>query len=153
MAFTADEKANLLFYLGYSGFEDDGPAMRAINSLDSKEPTMGAIVRDLLDKLRDVDCQIFQAMPLAKAISTGGVQLRAHYTLNVLRDLGRQYVDRLASFTKIQVGQDIFSPGGKVRRDSFYSGDPAERRVNPAEGVPTIGQYGDLMFGNGSRKL
>lgn len=141
MAFTAEEKSNILFYLGYSGFEDDGPAIRAINGLDGHETTMGPIVRDLLAKLRVVDEDIHATRPLAKAIDTGGVKPRAHYTLDHLWKLGRSYVTRLSRWTKIMVGGDVFSAGGSERDSSFYSGDPSEHRINPNVGMPTRGDF------------
>ena len=143
MAFTAEEKAKILFYLGYSGFEDDGPAMRALNSLDNKEKVMGPIIRETLDRLAQVDRDIFDTRPLAKAIKVGAEELRAHYTLAHLWQLGRQYVTRLARWTKIQVCGDVFGSGGTERGgESFFSGDPSEKRINPTIGMPTTGSFG-----------
>lgn len=150
MSFTPAEKTQILFFLGYSGFEDDGPAMRAVNSLDAKEATMGPIVRDVLDKLGRIDKQIMETIPLAKVIQDGSIQLRAHYTMDHLWRMGRHLVSRLARFTKIQVSGDVFSTGGSERGgDGFYSGDPSERRINPAQGVPTLGDIGDHVPGSG----
>lgn len=151
MAFTQAEKAKLLFYLGYSGFEDDGPAIRAINGLDSHEKFMGPIIRDLLDKLNQVDIDIHASRPLAKAISTGGVETRAHYTLDHLWRLGRSYVVRLGRFTKIMISGDVFGTGGSERSSLFYSGDPSEKRINPDVGMPTIGDFGSSLDGSGGR--
>lgn len=137
MAFTDTEKMNILFYLGYSGFEDDGPAIRALNSLDSRETKMGPIIRDLLDKLEQVDRDIHATRPLAEAISTGGVELRANYTLEHLWRVGRSYVVRLARWTKIMISGDVFSTGGSERSTLFYSGDPSEKRVDSSVGMPT----------------
>src|SRR5258705_3359402 len=123
MAFTSTEKFRILFYLGYSGFEDDGPAMRAINSLDSHEAGMGPIVRDLLDKLQQLDRDIHDLRDVAIATQTGSVQTRANYSLDVLWKMGRSLVGRLAGFTKIMVYTDVFSSGGVVRSPAHYSGD------------------------------
>lgn len=142
MAFQPQEKARILFYLGYSGFEDDGPAMRAINSLDSLEASMGPIVRDLLDKLNQIDLDIMETRPLAKAIKDGSIELRAHYTIGHLWQMGRQYVSRLARWTKIRVSGDVFGIGGDERSDYFYSGDPSEHRINPSLGMPSTGNFG-----------
>lgn len=137
MAFTQEEKTRILFYLGYSVFEDDGPAMRAINSLDSREAQGGWIIRDLLAKIEKVRCEIVESMPLASAIKDGSIEIRAHYTLGVLRDHGRAYVNDLAGFIKVAIFSDIFSPGGRPREPKdFYNGDPSEMRVDP-RGVPT----------------
>lgn len=149
MAFTAEERANMLFYLGFSGFEDDGPAMRALNSLDSKEATMGPIVRQCLDRLQLIDRQIQETMPLAKAIKVGAEELRAHYTMDHLWRMGRSQVTRLARWTKIQINGDVFGVGGNERGGDFYSGDPSERRINPSQGVPTLGEFGDHVPGSG----
>lgn len=137
MAFTQDEKSKILFYLGYSGFEDDGPAIRSINGLDAHETFMGTIVRDCLVQLAAIDQQIIETMPLAKAISTGGVQPRAHYTLDHLWRLGRQQVTRLSRWIKIWPGGDVFSTSVEASA-SFYSGDPSEKRLDPNSGMPTV---------------
>lgn len=117
----------MLFYLGYSGFEDDGPAMRAINSLGSKEATMGPMIRDILDKLEQIDNQIMETMPLAKAIQDGSIQLRAHYTMDHLWRMGRQLVSRLARWTKISISGDVYGSGGSERSDDFQGADPNGR--------------------------
>lgn len=138
MAFTGAEKAKMLFFLGYSVFEDDGPAMRAMNSLDSKEAVAGQIIRDILVDLDRVDQEIRKSIPLSKAIEDGSIKLRAHYTLQHLRELGRQHVVRLARFIKVSISGDVFSSGTDARDPgSFYTGDPSERRVDPDTGVPT----------------
>lgn len=137
MAFTDEEKTRLLYYLGYSVFEDDGPAMRAINSLDAKEARAGFIVRDLLRRISDVECQIHETIPLSQAVQDGSIQLRVHYTLDHLWRLGRSYVAQLATFCKISIYSDVFSSGGRARDpSSFYSGDPSEDRIDH-RGVPT----------------
>src|SRR5882762_5798913 len=135
MAFTPQEKMYLLFYLGFSGFEDDGPAVRSINSLDSKESTMGPIIREHLDLLRTVDREIKESLPLASAIEDGSVKLRHHYTLASLRSVGKQYVQRLSTFTKIPMGGDVFAVGGT--NSTQFSGDPSEHRFDNRFGVPT----------------
>lgn len=138
MAFTADEKTKILFYLGYSVFEDDGPAMRAINSLDSKESTAGFLIRDLIVRLDDIREQIHSTIPLAKAIRDGAIELRVHYTLDHLWRLGRSYVSQLAQYIKVSIFGDVFSVGSRARDPkSFYSGDPSENRIDPYLGVPT----------------
>ena len=135
MSFSDAEKTRMLFYLGYSVFEDNGPAMRAINSLDAKEAVGGSIIRDLLSKLDDIRAQIHKTIPLSKAIEDGSIKLRSHYTLAHLRSLGRDYVGQLATFTKISVFSDVFGAGGAARDpESFYSGDPSEPRIS---GDPT----------------
>lgn len=137
MPFTGQEKTRLLYYLGYSLFEDDGPAMRAIHGLDSKEEVAGPIIRDLMASIEDVLCQVRKTIPLSMATKDGSIELRAHYTLDHLWRLGRAYVNRLGSFCKISVYSDIFSSGGRPRDPgSFYSGDPSEDRLDPNLGVP-----------------
>jgi hypothetical protein len=129
MAFTDAEKGKILFFLGYSVFEDNGPAMRSLNSIDSVEPVAGPIVRDLLCKLEDIVREVHETMPLAAAIEDGSVKVRAHYTLDHLWRLGRSYVNQLARFLKISIDGDVFSSSSNVRDNgSFYSGDPAESR-------------------------
>lgn len=129
MAFTPAEKTKILYFLGYSVFEDDGPAMRAINSLDSKEAVAGPIVRDLLTKLDDIRREIHDSIPLASAIEEGSIKIRAHYTLQHLRQMGKQYVNELARFLKISIDGDIFSShSNSSDKNEFYAGDPSERR-------------------------
>ncbi len=149
MSFSPTEKSRILFYLGYSGFEDDGPAMRAINSLDSHEAFMGPVIRDTLDKLALVDKDIMETRPLAKAIKDGSIELRAHYTMDHLWRMGRQLVSRLSRWTKIQVSGDVFGAGGSERGDNFYSGDPSEKRIDSSRGVPSLGDLGDHVSGSG----
>ncbi len=139
MAFTASEKAKILFYLGYSGFEDAGDAMRAINSMDSKESTMGPMIRSILDKLEKIDQQIMETMPLAKAIKDGSIELRAHYTIDHLWRMGRQLVSRLARWTKISVSGDVFSTGGSERSDDFQGTDPNGRSSGISQSLPSCG--------------
>lgn len=121
MAFTSDEKIRILFYLGYSVFEDGGPAWRGINSLDAREATGGFLIRDVMDKIDNIRRQLDETIPLAKAVQDGSLQLRAHYTLDHLRRLGRMYVSQLAAFVAIDADHDIF---GTNPRDanSFYAG-------------------------------
>lgn len=129
MAFSADEKTRMLFYLGYSVFEDDGAAIRAINGLDRFESTAGFIIRDILAQLANIDAQILTTIPLSMAVEDGSIKTRSHYTLAHLRALGRQYVERLARYTKISISGDVFSSGTNARNAAeFYAGDPSERR-------------------------
>lgn len=129
MSFTPTEKSKILFYLGYSMFEDNGPAMRAINSLDSKEAIAGPVIRDLLLKLDDVAREIHETIPLASAVQDGSITVRAHYTLDHLWRLGRSYVNQLARFMKVSIDGDVFSSSSNARdKGEFYSDDPSEKR-------------------------
>lgn len=137
MPFSPQEKTQLLFLLGYSVYEDDGPAMRALNGLDQYEDRAGLIVRDLMASIEDVRCQIRKTIPLSMAVKDGSIEIRAHYTYDHLCRMGRTYVKQLADFLKISVFDDIFSSGGRARDpSSFYSGDPSESRIDPESGVP-----------------
>ena len=130
MAFTQQEKYTMLFYLGYSVFEDDGPAVRAINSLDAKDPPAGMIIRPILAMLVDVDQAMSQVIPLTLAIEDGSVKIRAHYAIEQQRRLGKQQVARLSAFIKVAVAYDMFSDTLPRKLDGFYSGDPSENRVD-----------------------
>ena len=130
MAFTQQEKYTMLFYLGYSVFEDDGPAVRAINSLDAKDPPAGTIIRPILAMLVDVDQAMSQVIPLTLAIEDGSVKIRAHYAIEQQRRLGKQQVVRLSAFIKVAVAYDMFSDTLPRKLDGFYSGDPSENRVD-----------------------
>lgn len=138
MAFADIEKTKILFYLGYSVFEDDGPAVRAINGLDAKEARIGWLIRDLLEKMDDLRVQVHKTIPLSKAIEDDKIKLRAHYTLDHIWRIGRGYVNQLANICKVAVVSQIFAASSLVNDPSgFYSGDPSEPRINPTLGVPT----------------
>lgn len=116
----------MLFFLGYSVFEDNGPAMRSINSLDVKEAIAGPTIRSLLRDLRIVKDQLMGTVELAQAIEDGAIKVRAHYTLDHLCRLGRILVTQLARFTKISVDGDVFSVGTNARDGSaFYAAEPS----------------------------
>ena len=135
---TDSEKYRCLLYLGYSIFEDDGPAVRAFNSLPS-HPLAPDFIRPILDELQSIEKEISDSKPLAKAISDGDIQLRAKYTISTLRGLGREQIQRLAAIVKVSIASDYFGAGGAARNPStFYSGDPSERRIDASLGVPTI---------------
>lgn len=145
MPFSSEEKTKILFYLGYSVYEDDGPAMRSINSLDSVESRAGSIIRDLIAKIEKVDCEIQETTILAQAIKDGSIELRAHYTLEHLWRVGRSHVARLASFIKVSIFSDVFGPGDRPREPAtFYSQDPSEHRIDPSSGVPMLGSGGPI---------
>ncbi len=127
MAFTDQEKTKILYFLGYSVFEDDGPVMRAIHSLDSKEPQGGRIIRDILAHLETIETQIMETIPLASAIEDGSIKLRAHYTLDHLCKLGKMQIVKLARFTKTTIAGDVFSTSGGARGDDYS--DPSEPRA------------------------
>jgi hypothetical protein len=131
------EKAKVLKYLGYSIFEDDGPAVRAINSLASK-PLAGDFIRPMLDDLDKVECEIRGLAPIALAISTGAVQTRVHYAKSYWLREGRRIVGNLSSFIKVSVFSDVFSSGAGRDPATFYSGDPSEHRIDMINGVPTV---------------
>lgn len=133
MAFTAQEKALCFFYLGYSGFEDDGPARRAIDSMDAKESTFRPIVKPILDELQALDREIGKVKALTKAIEDGSVKIRAHYTIEQLWRLGTQQVGRLSGFLKVAVKHNVFSSSIPYASDGFYSGDPSENRLEGGE--------------------
>lgn len=138
MAFSATEKTKMLYYLGYSVFEDDGPAMRAINSLDAKEPVAGSIIRGILERLDKLQCEIQEVSLLSVAIQDGSIQLRADYTLSVLWKMARSQVNQLARFTKTSINGDIFAAGSNARdAGDFYSGDPSENRIDSSLGTTT----------------
>lgn len=130
MAFTQTQRNQILFYLGYSVFEDDGPAVRAVLSLDAKDPPASTIILPILAALAQIDQQIAQVAPLTLAVEDGSIKLRAHYTIEQLWRLGRQQVVRLSAFTKIAVAYDVFSATLPRVSDGFFSGDPSENRVD-----------------------
>lgn len=110
----ATQKAEILFYLGYPILEDAGPAIRALNSLDSR-PEADALILAELATCKSLDQVIRQKVPLlALAAQDGAIQLRGHYTLGVLQAAGRQAAGRLSSFTSIAMKHDVFSSAAPV---------------------------------------
>lgn len=134
MALTTDEKTRVRYYLGYSVFENDGPAERALNSIDSYEGA-DVIIRGDLDELVAIDAQFKKLRPISLAVQVGAEQLRAHYTLGVMRSVGRQVVGRIASFLSIPVKRDVFAEGAPGTIDS---GDPNGAEPN----FPGFGGHG-----------
>ena len=104
----ATQKAKVLFYLGYSILEDNGPAIRALNSLDTRPEADPIILAELVN-CEEADAAIRKVRTIALAIQDGAIQLRGHYSLSALQALGRQATGRLASFTKIPIDHDVFS--------------------------------------------
>lgn len=133
MAFTEAEKASILFALGFSVFEDSGPAMRAINSLDSVESRARPIIQPILEEIDSIRREIRKVKPLAKAVEDGSLKTRAHYTLGVLRSMGREQVGQLAGFIKVKPERDIFSPS--LPGDELQGGDPSEARLDMTVGA------------------
>lgn len=138
MPYSPQEKTRILFYLGYSGFEDDGPAMRAINGIDGFEDRVGFLVRDLMEKIEQIRCKVHEVITLTDAVQVADIQIRPSHTLSILWRIGRQYVSQLGLLLKVSRFSDIFAPAGRVDDPpSFYSGDPSERRIDSELGLPT----------------
>jgi len=133
MAFSQSEKSRILFYLGYSVFEDDGPAMRAINSLDSVEAKARPIIQPIMDEIDRVQREIRQTTEIALAIEDGSVKLRAHYTLATLRSIGVQQVGQLSGFLAVPAKRNIFAASLPDGRE-LASGDPSEARLDMCGG-------------------
>lgn len=154
MAFTQLTKNQILFYLGYSAYEDDGPAVRSLNSLDAQDTkqngSVSALILPIIANLTAIDQQVQKAMPLAMAIEDGSAKVRIHYTLQNLWAMGRQMVARLAAFTKIAVAYDMFSPTMPRKMDGFFSGDPSENRTD-SRGVVSLLSGGPPVRPQGRR--
>lgn len=139
MSFSTADVQQMLFTLGYSGYESDGPAVRSINDLNS-HPEMEPIVRIILAECAEIDQAIARVKKRAVAIEDGSVKMRAFYDLQVLRSMGRQSVKRLSSYLKCAVAIDIYGAGfgGQMKGGGFYSGDPSENRIDAATGEMTF---------------
>jgi hypothetical protein len=137
MAFTATEKATMLFYLGRSVFEDDGPAIRAINGLDSKETTARPIIMPILTELQGIDTQLSKVRIRLQAVEDGSLKIDAAREIGQLRSLGRQAVGRLARWLKVNVPPDCDVFSASLPGDGFFSGDPSEPRFANDLGQPT----------------
>ena len=105
----AAQKAKILFYLGYPILEDNGPATRALNSLDTR-PEADPIILAELQTCEAIDQTIRQKLlAISLATQDGAIQLRGAYTLGTLQAAGRQSAGRLSSFTSIPLKHDVFS--------------------------------------------
>lgn len=124
MAFSDAEKAAILAALGRSVFEDDGPAMRAINSLDSYETKARPVIDPIMVELAKIDLQISKSKLRAVATQDGSTRIDAGRELGVLRSHGRQAVGRLSRWLKVPVlpEHDIYS--GSAPTDFDYDAVP-----------------------------
>lgn len=136
MAFSATEKATMLFYLGRSVFEDDGPAIRAINSLDSKETVARPIIVPILTELAAIDRQMQQLRIRLQAVEDGSLKIDAVREMAALRSLGHQQVGRLARWLKVSVPRDCDVFSSAMPGEGFFSGDPSEPRFENDLGQP-----------------
>lgn len=120
----ATQKAEILFYLGYSILEDDGPVIRGLNSLDTR-PQADALILAELQTCKAVDRVIREKVPVVSlAAQDGAIQLRGAYTLSVLQATGRQAVGRLSSFTSIPVKHDVFMSAAPIGTPDGNAGVP-----------------------------
>lgn len=138
MSFSDAEKAQLLFALGRSVFEDDGPAMRAINSLDSKEALARPVLSPILDELTSIDAQISDAKIRLMAVEDGSTKIDAAREIQMLRSLGRQAVGRISRWLKVSVPRNCDIYSASLPDDDFYAGDPSEARFDNSLGAPTL---------------
>lgn len=138
MSFTDAEKAQLLFTLGRSVFEDDGPVMRAINSLDSKEALARPMIQAILDELVSVDAQLSDAKIRLMANEDGAVKIDGMREIMSLRSVGRMAVGRLARWIKVSVPPECDIYSASLPGEGFYSGDPSEARFDNSLGAPTL---------------
>lgn len=137
---TDFEKAQCLIFLGYSIFETNSAEIRAFNSLDNY-PAAGDFIRPLIARIQQIDEEIMDAIPLAKAIKVGAEQLRVHYTIENLQRIGRIQVQRLAKVVKVKVYDDYFASAGRANNSgdsTFHTDDPSENRFLTGE-PPRIG--------------
>ena len=114
MAFTADQKAAIREYLGFSQlfFQIDPRLESQMDSLPTTVPSAVAIVTGLLTDLAAIDSAIQTAalnnLTLSKAEDVtflGPLQLEA------LRDQGRMKITQLAVIFEVQAKRDYFATG------------------------------------------
>ena len=126
MALTDQDKTQIRYLLGYSVLENNSDIVRAINSMDA-QPTAEPVIRAILAEIAQIDASISNVKQLAVAIQDGSVQLRASYSLGVLRSMGREQVRRLALFLGVDVRNSIYSGAGETQyQGGFFT--PEHRR-------------------------
>jgi hypothetical protein len=120
----AAQKADLLFFLGYSVREDDGDAIRAINALDTRPQGDARILAELqtCDAVRRTINE--KLLAIALATQDGAIQLRGAYSLGTLQALGRQAVGSLSSFVGVAVKHDVFSSASPLMTPADNAGVP-----------------------------
>jgi hypothetical protein len=111
MAFTALQKAQIRYYLGFPDqFRDIHTILESqLNGSISTESE--TIIVGLLADLAAVDAALVSARSRLKAHKVGSIELN-DMELEQLRSEGRRFVARLASIFGIEPMQDIYSPGG-----------------------------------------
>jgi len=126
VALTDQDKTQIRYLLGYSVLENNSDIVRAINSMDA-QPTAEPVIRAILAEIAQIDASISNVKQLAVAIQDGSVQLRASYSLGVLRSMGREQVRRLALFLGVDVRNSIYSGAGETQyQGGFFT--PEHRR-------------------------
>lgn len=126
MALSDQDKTQIRYLLGYSVLENNSDIVRAINSMDAQS-TAEPVIRGILAELAAIDASISNVKNLAVAIADGSVQLRAAYSLGVLRSMGREQVRRLALFLGVDVRNSIYSGSGETEyKGGFFA--PEQRR-------------------------
>lgn len=109
MAFTADERVQIRFALGWSArfFQTDSRLEQAMNAVEQDEET-SARVRDLLTSVEDIRTKLTAAHGRLKAARLGGIELSGATEIMMLRMEGRRHVGSLAAIFGVEVRHDIF---------------------------------------------
>ena len=111
MAFTEAEKANIRFYMGWSGrfFNDfDTRLEQAISAIETR-PETETIVRNKLTELDQLETELTGARTRLKAWKVGSILLPRTMEIAVLRSEGRRKVSSMAATLGAEVRQDVFS--------------------------------------------
>lgn len=119
MAFTATQKANVRYYLGYPDqFRDVGSTLESglAGGLSAEGET---IVIALLASLAAIDSNLTSALARLKALKVGSIELPGFGEIQALRSEGRRLAARLATIFGVEVQSDVFAEGGSASSGGF----------------------------------
>lgn len=109
MAFTAEEKARIRMYLGWSArFGQTDTGLEGAMSAVETQPAEEELVREHLTELARVDAAIKASESRFKAAAVGPIQLNRG-ELSQLRSRGTERVARLATLLGVEVRNNPFA--------------------------------------------
>lgn len=120
MALTAQQRASVRYYTGWSGrfAQFDSALEQALNGADNDAEVQALITNPvtgappgLLALLADVDAKLLAAHGRLKAGKVGSIELNGG-ELTQLRSEGRRFVGRLCAVLGVDRRVDVFGSGG-----------------------------------------
>lgn len=133
MALTAQQKADIRTYLGWSArfHQSDSRLEQAMSALETEPehekwitntltPAAGE-PRGILAELADIDSKLTDAHNRLKAVKVGSIDLPIQNEIRMLRSEGRRHVSRMAVILGVEVRHDVYS-GSPNRNAAGYGG-------------------------------